>query len=379
MTRIERENVLVPVIIQAIGGDLRLKGRSGDLLVVDGENVSVEQLGEGQPYVVRAGGDARMIVPNTVAVSLQQVGGDAKLTDVDAALDIQRVGGDLTVRNVQDVHIKTVGGDLRVKRASGSVVIDTIGADATIRDVDGAAQVTRVGADLYLRNIGGHCIVETVGSDLVLNLEFMPDREYRFSAGSDILCRVRPDTNATFLLPADAALRLDVEADVDEDDAGQQVVTLGEGGPVIVIGEAESLQLVGEEEDYMADFGAQIEEEVEARLSTLEEQLSRQLEGLDERILAKTQHIATKAEKLAAHAQRQAERAAERALRSVQRRSGRHREPIMSRRGGFGVDAPSRAPKEPITEQERLMILQMVQENKISIEEAERLLAALDS
>jgi hypothetical protein len=34
---------------------------------------------------------------------------------------------------------------------------------------------------------------------------------------------------------------------------------------------------------------------------------------------------------------------------------------------------------DPVSEQERLMILQMVRDNKISIEEAERLLSALDS
>jgi len=33
---------------------------------------------------------------------------------------------------------------------------------------------------------------------------------------------------------------------------------------------------------------------------------------------------------------------------------------------------------EPVKEEERLMILQMVQEKKITIEEAERLLAALE-
>jgi hypothetical protein len=40
--------------------------------------------------------------------------------------------------------------------------------------------------------------------------------------------------------------------------------------------------------------------------------------------------------------------------------------------------APGRR-TDPVSEQERLMILQMVRDNKITIEEAERLLSALDS
>jgi len=58
----------------------------------------------------------------------------------------------------------------------------------------------------------------------------------------------------------------------------------------------------------------------------------------------------------------------------------RKREP-GARRATFSADlaGTSRRHREPVTEQERLLILQMVQEKKISIEEAERLLSALDS
>jgi hypothetical protein len=44
-----------------------------------------------------------------------------------------------------------------------------------------------------------------------------------------------------------------------------------------------------------------------------------------------------------------------------------------------GRFAPPPSPREPVTEQERLMILKMVQDGKITIEEAERLLSALES
>jgi len=39
---------------------------------------------------------------------------------------------------------------------------------------------------------------------------------------------------------------------------------------------------------------------------------------------------------------------------------------------------PPRPPLDPVTEQERLMIFKMVEEGKITIDEAERLLAALE-
>lgn len=382
MARVEKSNVSSAVIVQNIGGDLRLKGRPGGWLVVDGEGAFAEQLGQGQPYVVRCTGDARITVPDNVTVSVQSVGGDAKLTDLGGAAEVRSVGGDLTVRDVQEVIITSVGGDLRVKRVAGNVVVESVGSDATIREVDGSVRVRNIGSDLYVRNVVEDCLVEQVGSDLLVNIDFVAGREYRFSARSDILCRVQPETNATIILPARTDVRIDVDAEVKrvkEDD--QQYLTLGEGGAAVYIEDAEMLRLVGDGEDYMVDFGIQIEEEVEARLSTLEEKLNQQLEGLDERILAQTARLTSQAERIAERAQRQAERATERFRRNMDRQMKRKREP-GARRATFSAEvtgASSRRSREPVTEQERLLILQMVQEKKISIEEAERLLSALDT
>jgi len=391
MARLEKENVTVPVVIQMVAGDLRLRGRAGDRLVIDGDGVHVEQAGEGQPYMINCAGDARIAVPEGVKVSVRQVGGDARITDLGADIDLQVVGGNLSIRNVQGIQVKSVGGDLRIKRASGHVTVEAVGSDATIREVDGAVWIATVGADLYVRDVEGSCVVERAGSDLVLSLDFAPGREYRFSAGGDIFCRIKPGANVTFVLPADAELQVDVDADVKEEETdGQRTVTLGDGSATVHITHAGTLTLVGEEEDYedyMVDFGAQISEELEARLSTLEEKLSQHLDGLDERIQARTIYITEKAEKLAEHARQQAERAAERAQRQAER-AMRNMDRQMKKKRGTGVRSvplgtppggPPPRPSEPVTEQERLLILKMVQDKTITIEEAERLLAALDS
>lgn len=377
-TRFEQDGVDVPVVLQNIGGDLRLRGRPGDRLIVDGDNPVVEQIGEDQPYIVRCGGDVRISVPEDVNVSVQNVGGDAKLTDLAGSLDIKNVGGDMVVRNARNIQIKAVGGDLRIKRADGNVTIEKIGADATIREVSGAVWIAKVGADLYVRNVEGGCVVESVGSDLVLNLDFMPELEYRFAVGGDVLCRVQPEADVRFLLPLGIDVQLDMEADISEDD-DRQTILLGDGSVTVHIERAQSLRLVGQDEDYMLSLGVQIEEELEARMSTLEEKLNQQLAGLDERIQAKSEQFATHAEKIARKAEREAERAAEQIRRSLDRQFKRKRD-AGPRRMRFTVsDSTASRRTDPVSEQERLMILQMVRDNKISIEEAERLLSALDS
>jgi hypothetical protein len=380
-TRFEQDGVDVPIVIQGIGGDLRLRGRPGSWLIVDGDNPQVQQIGEDQPFIVRCAGDARITVPEAVNVSVQQVAGDAKITDITGQVDIKTVGSDLVIRNVKDVQVKMVGGDLRIKRADGNVTVETVGSDATIREIGGAVWVATVGSDLYMRNVGGSCVAERVGSDLVLSIDFLPEREYRFSAGSNVLCRVQPDANVRFVLPPEVDVQLDVAAEVTTDD-DRQNVTLGDGSIPVHIVQANTLRLVGEEEDYMLSLGVQIEEELDARMSSLEEKLSQHLAhlaGLDDRFQAKAEQFASQAEKFARRAEREAERAAEQIRRGFERQTIKRKREAGPRRMRFTVDsnAASRS-SEPISEQERLMILQMVRDNKISIEEAERLLAALD-
>ncbi len=390
MTRIERENVTVPVVVRSVGGDVRIKGRGGTALIVDGDGVQIEQIGPDQPLVIQSAGDCRMSVPDATSISVQSVGGDAKLTDLAGPGVGQSVGGDLILRNVRDARVANVGGNLRLKWAEGNISIENIGSDATIREIEGSVLVANVGADLYLRNIAGNCVIEQVGSDLVLNLAFVPGQDYRFSAGGDILCRVPPNTSARFVVPLHTELELDIEADVVETDEGQ-VITVGAGEALVSLhtGPHSTLRLVGEEEDYTINLGMQIEEELDARLSSLEERISAQLEGLDERIQSNAEQWVRQAERMAERAQRQAERAVEHVRERIERRGPKKKRHEFT----FGWNlpprpqAPGRPPKppkppvpvEPVTEQERMMILRMVQEGKITIEEAERLLAALDS
>ncbi|WP_162909180.1 SHOCT-like domain-containing protein [Aggregatilinea lenta] len=386
MPRIERRNVTATIIVQQVGGDLTVRGRVGSDLTIDGDGVKVEQMGAEQPYLIRCSGDCRMSVPQDVPLVVQQVGGDAKISELGDALDLGAVGGDLVLRSVQTVQLGAVGGDLRLKWVEGDVTIKAIGADAAIREISGSVQIAAVGADLYLHNVEGSCDVDRVGADLVLNMDFSPENEYHFNVEGDILCRVRAEANARFIVPLEMPVELDVEANVfDSEDGEHQIVQIREGRAVIVVEEANEMRLVGETEDYVINLGIQIEEEIEARMSTLEEQLNRQLSGLDERIQAWAGQFAPQAEHYADRAQRQAERALDRFRRNMERQKGKRKRASGTRSFEFswgsssGPAAAARPNAEPITEEERLMILRMLQEGKISLDEAERLLAALDA
>lgn len=382
--RIEQVDVSVPLVVQTVGGDLVLRGREGGELLIDGDNPQLQNIGSGQPYVVHCSGDCRIFAPlDMKKIVIYHVGGDARVAGLDGSVEIESIGGDLTIGHVgQATSIRAVGGDLRFKWAEGDVSIQNVGGDATVREIAGNLHIENVGADLFLRAVEGNCVVNNVGDDLVLNIAFHAGHEYRFHTGSDILCRIQPETGARFVLPHDMEFELDVEADVDEKHEGT-IITVGDGAAEVALSAGGDLRIIGEDEDYVFNLGTQIEEELEARLSSLEEKLSQQFDGLDERIQAHSERFAEQAARFASQAARTAERQVDRARRSLDRRKMKSRkrdfgEPRFA--WGFPPEPPKppRPPVEPVSEEERLMILRMVQENKISIEEAERLLAALE-
>jgi hypothetical protein len=377
MTQVEiPENQPATIQIGSVGCDLRLRG--WDRHVVSTKDNSVE-LAETEPGTVAASsaGDVNLRIPHDSTVTVETVGSDAKITDLTGPLTLGAVGRDLILRGVGSVMVQNVGSDLRIRRAEGDVTIVNVGEDATIREVEGRTTIENVGADLFVRDVKNGCRAENVGADLVLSTDFAPEAEYYFCVGGDIVCRVPPQASVRFRVPADAEVSLDAAGVnlVEGDEYDEFVV--GKGEALVELRAGGDIRLVTQEEDYLMAINFQLEGDLEERLAGIEEQLAEHLSGLDEVIAAKAERIREKAERQAERAMRHAERAI--------RKSRKHgfRFVIGDREVEFGAPRPPKPPRppepvEPVTDDERLMILKMVEKGQLSVEEAEKLLAALE-
>ena len=388
MTSIHVSGETPRVHIEAVGGDLRLRGWDRPEVAAQGDEARLSKEGE-EAALLSGSGDLSARVPWQATIDLGSVGGDAKITDLGGALSIGKVGGDLALRKTGPAQVGQVGGDARVKRVAGSLRIGQAGGDVTIREVEGETSLGRVGGDLYVRDVGGACRAEQVGGDLVLSTDFMPGASYYFNVGGDVVCRVPPGASVRVRVPAEAELGLDAPgAEVVEGPEGEEIV-FGAGEALLELEAGGEIRLVEEAEDYMMAINFQLEEDLESRLSELEERLSEQLSGLDALIAKKAEKFRTKAEREAERAARQAERLARKAERMAEQ--GRRKRSFTFSFGGDPFEGafprgsrrpapptPPREPEEPVTDEERLMILRMVEKKQISVEEAEKLLAALE-
>lgn len=408
LTRANAETTSDPELTLEIGGDLRLSGSDRNEIVAEGDDeIELTTSNDGSQARLYCDGHCTVHVPRRARLRCERIGGDARIRELEADLLLKNVGGDLVLRRVAGVKADRVGGDLSAKYVRGSLLFGEVGGDVSARDVEGGLAGS-AGGDMYLRNIAAEAS-GAAGGDVVLYLEFAPPHIYDFSAGGDIICRVPPGVSAIITAQCTGDLSVDVPGARVEGRDGQQIVTLGAGeakvslraGSDITISDVTvaSSGVADSGDDFGERIAAEVEAKVGARLAEVERELNMQfgnlklnlsgLGGVDaERIAARVRR--------AAEATRRRDEAARRKAETLSRKAEalqRKAEQISERAGrrkswGFTFTMPPRAPApptpprapgvEPVSEDERLAILRMLEQGKISVAEAEKLLAALE-
>ncbi len=381
MSHIElSEDRIARITIDNVGSDLRVRGWDRPAVSTDEESAYLEEREDGT-IQISASSDLALRAPRDAELTIERIGSDAKLTEIEGLISIARVGSDLILRKTGPLEVDAVGGDLRIKRANGDVTIGKVGGDLTLREVEGNTRIDTVGGDLYVRDVLGGCVVDRVGGDLVLSTNLLEGAEYRFSVGGDIVCRIPPEADARIRIMSCADLSVDVpDVELIEGDTHDEII-LGNGAALVELSAGGDIRLVGQADDVMMAINFQLEEDLAARLSGIEEKLSEQLAGLDDLIASKAERLREKAEKQAERAMRSAERAARRAEQKIDK--GKRKRSFTLSFGGGSASRSTRhsrpqPPREPVSDEERLMILRMVEARQISVEEAERLLSALE-
>jgi hypothetical protein len=428
-----QETSAEPVIeITQVGGDLRVTGWEQNQVVAesdDAQGVSFEQ--DGDQLRVAAQEDLTIRVPQAAQLSVRTVGGDARVIRMTSQkLAIGNVGGDLSLRQIGSANVGVVGGDVKAKHVLGDLQVGHAGGDLEAREVAGAFKSGNIGGDLYLVGVEGP-IQAISGGDTTLSVTFKPEQEYSVQAGSDLSCRVGPEASARLTLMAGGEIELEVPAAQVSGNGNRKTVTLGSGAAVVSLRAGGDLQLTsqGYEAERLGDFGerfgkdfaamaeefgARIESTIEAQMADFDRQMSEGLAGINfgpnpadaAKIAANARRAAERVQRAtqqeAEAARRRAEKEAERAGRiaeAAQRRAeaiNRRVQQEHGRRGWpFGGDAPrpaqpprppapprpfaSAPATEPVSDEERMMILHMVEQGKISVADAEKLLAALEN
>jgi len=342
------------LIIENVPGDLRLTGWDQKEIKAKTNGKQLELTEKDGEIILSCDNDLILSVPKSTQVTINKIKSDASLRSLSGLLQLDQVGGDLALRNVGAVKLGKVKGDLVLRHSKGDFQVERTHGDASIRDLGGSMQAGSLGGDLHLREVRGSLNAEVKG-DAVIFITPIDGAEYSLNAGSDILLRLPAKTDAEISLSAGGDLSLNLPG-IDKDEEPSTLV-LGSGSVKMTFSADGDLHVTTQSGEWesLADFDIGlpfIGADLPGVPSDLADQIQRKVEAATRKAMNKAGKSGRKAQK--------AERRAQREMRRASHHFDKHKN------------------DEPVSGDERLLILKMLQEKKITAEEAENLLAALE-
>ena len=382
--------------VESVSGDLSAAGWDGAEMLIKGDEDEIRFEQTGETVSVSSRGDLSLRVPKGAILELGKLGGDVSIRGVMGGCEIKEIAGDLSMRDVGSIAIDSLKGDFSAASAKGNLFVKNSLADVSLRDITGDVNIESISDDLSVRGVRGNLHVKNahgdisvndvsgdvvidsvaddlalrgargnvrvnVGEDVVVYLEPIGDGEYSIHAGEDILLVLPKDTNATLDMRGDEIF-MDWPGIENDDETTQRVVTLGNGAARIALNAGGEIRVsnridAAESVDEFGNFAG----------------LNFDWSDFGERISRQVQQVTGRAAKRADEALRRAERHAARQMRGSA--SSRWNSDF---KGMPKPPTPPTPPSEPVAEEERMAILKMLAEKKISAEQAEQLLKALE-
>jgi hypothetical protein len=354
------------VRIESIGGDLRISGRSGSKLEAQAPDYGELKVVQDEDNIsISARSAVLVFLPASIPVAVERVGGDVHAKGLSESLAVESVGGDLRLKRIGRTEIQWIGGDLTARKMDSDLVVAQVGGDAVIEKVEGAVRCNAIGGDLVLRAVQGAVDV-TVGGDA--SVEIVPQKEAasRVVTGSDLTCYLPEESSANVQVNAGGELVLVEPGEFEEAEEGV-VFRLGDGqGDVDLTSGGDLWLRVGKYESFSTeDWIDDITNRAEASAAEMEARVGAIVGGA---FAFDADRIAERVRKSVSKARRKAERA--------QKRAGTYgASDGKNVRISFGKYGSKSA---EVSDEERMTILRMVEDGKINVEEAEKLLGALE-
>lgn len=359
------------VVVRECLGNLTVQGGSEHKITVRLEDRpnGLDVAREGDTVSVSVVDDCTLICPRGTHLTLDKVLGNVQVGNVAGPLHIGEIRGNVMLRRVGAVVLGETLGNLTARQVDGSLEATDVKGNVSAVGVGQHLKLVNVAGNLKTEGLEGGLEADKVRGNVTLGPPFLPEATYRFYSGGNLFVSV----------PTDASLRLAVRVrgrvhggslglDIESED-GLVKATLGDG-EALLEGEvrgnltlrrpvtAEALDVdIG-----LEDIGGQIERQVNEALADMATRLEARLGRID------AESVKRHVERTTEHARRKAERAAEQARLRAERAERRWQR-------ASGRRAPT---KEAATAEETLRVLRMVEDGKLTPEQASEILAALE-
>ncbi len=358
-------------VVLSMRGDLYLEGVSQPQFTSVVESADTFRMREDNGiFYVRSESDCKIMLPETASVTIEKVDGDGNVHNMKRRVIVGRIGGDFNLQAAAGASLEAVGGDCAMRGVTGMVEIARVGGDLVIEQ-SMQMLVSNVGGDLSAEGMQGK-FESKVGGDVELSLIDPNLSPINIVAGGDIQIVIPPAANARLYLIAGGDISIQTQDNQAEFERIAKDIILGQGGNTLDLKAGGDISITDKEpfkfrfdkvfDDFDHDWN-DFSREIELKIS----------QGL-KKAARSSEYAAQHAEKVSQAAQAKMDQV----VRKLEEKGVFS--PSGSKYGGFTFERPAPvAPQKPkISEDERMIILKMLSEKKITVEEAEKLLKALE-
>lgn len=373
MERINLETGDSPEVrITRIAGSLQLKGWGEDRARIEVPHQDdLKYTFRNDVLEISTQSDCILRLPEASELEVSSVSGNAFIAEMENnETKIGSIGGSLTMKNMGPSIIESVSGTLSVRGIEGDLEIEKVSGNTSIRDVEGRVEVKQVGGNLGLRDIEGEIVARSYGN---ADLRLEPEDEVQVEAEGNLFCYLDEDADTDLTIHSGGQY-----ITIDTSDGRQMInksdheFKLGDGGVEMRLsaGGNVDVRAGGKAGDFNFDLDLDFIDEMAGLADEITEQVGAavgpQIEALNEQLTALGDRLRNSGDRRAHAAQRRVENA----QRRLERKLHGH--------GGKVIVTSAAKPVEPVSAKERALILQMVQEKKINVAEAEMLLNTLE-
>ena len=360
------------VTVEVCRGRLTVRGdseRELRLLVHATEDeVGLEREGESFTLVIPA--DGTLICPPDTSLTVNRVLGNLRAECLDGTLALGTVHGNIGLHEVGPVALEEGMGNLVAHGVTGGLSAKDVKGNVRLQDVEGALTLKMVAGNLVGDDLRGGLDAEMVRGNVRLGPALGSGVTYDVRADGNLTVHLLPDADLRLALRARGRVQSVVPGLALETIDGESTATLGAGETAVTAEVGGNVTLRSAESGHppdadsvLEDLGTRIEWQVDEAIAELAKRLERTL------ALAEAEPIRQRVEEASERARRTAEQAAERARLRAERAERRWR-----RASG---EAPRGQPK-PASDEERLRVLRMVEDGRLTPEQGAELLAALE-
>ena len=323
--------------------------------------------------------DCMISAPQDVILLLESVKGNCKISGLFLNIIIESIGGNLEIEEVETGIIERVGGGLKIGTVTKTMTIEKVGANLVLMNNNGSILCEKVGGDLHANGITGglDCVV---GGSIVLSNTNFEDSYTSLKAGGNIKISYSGVPNFRLEAKSGGGYNIDLGKDSIKGIYRTLEHTFGSGGPLVNLKAGGSIKINAKSQDPRLELKFMriddnswdtLEEEIMEKQSRFIDLGDLEFDSLNHQI---NNEINMKTQMIESKIQNAMDKLDVKFRNNFDSFTNLG-EQSQKRNSESSIPKPT---KNAVSEEEKMMILKMLQDKKITAEEADKLLNALE-